>query len=208
MERGLLTEEEFDSLGMVRGMKKRISSDLWWIPLAWAVNLTNELGPYAPKEQILIPKDHKDIITSLLRFKKSLEDQKVQAENQLPHFYKRLIWWALMLWIVMSMFMLQQPNHYKSNNSSLRLTLVANFPLTSVMVQLVLLSWLYMADILDNPFGLNIEHDIDLSSILEINIWRCSVTIQQQSLSHPAQCANQWERWQIQKKLWNVIKPF
>ena len=101
-----------------------------------------------------------------------------------------------------------EPNHYKSNNSSLTLPLVANFPLTSVMVQLVLLSWLYMADILDNPFGLNIEHDIDLSSILEINIWRCSVTIQQQSLSHPAQCANQWERWQIQKKLWNVIKPF
>ena len=69
LERGLLTEEEFESLGMVRGMKKRISSDLWWIPLAWAVNLTNELGPYAPKDQILIPKDHKDIITSLLRFR-------------------------------------------------------------------------------------------------------------------------------------------
>ena len=57
-----------------------------------------------------------------------------------------------------------------------------------------------MADVLENPFGLNIEHDIDLSSILEINIWRCSVTIQQQSLSHPPPCANQWERWQIQKK--------
>ena len=188
--------------------KQRIGSDLWWIPLAWAVNLINELGPYAPKNQIAIPKDHKDVISSLLRFKKALEDQKIQAENQLPEFYKRLIWWALMGWIVLSMFMLQQPNHHKSNHSSLRLTLIANFPLTGVMVQSVLLGWLYMADILDNPFGFNLEYDINLAEILELNIWRCSVTIEQQSLTHPSHLVNDWERKELQHKLWNIIKPF
>ena len=166
------------------------------------------MGPYAPKNQIAIPKDHKDVISSLLRFKKALEDQKIQAENQLPEFYKRLIWWALMGWIVLSMFMLQQPNHYKSNHSSLRLTLIANFPLTGVMVQSVLLGWLYMADILDNPFGFNLEYDINLAEILELNIWRCSVTIEQQSLTHPSHLVNDWERKELQHKLWNIIKPF
>ena len=210
MDRELLTQAEFECLRMNKldPSKQRISSDLWWIPLAWAVNLINELGPYAPKNQIAIPKDHKDVISSLLRFKKALEDQKIQAENQLPEFYKRLIWWALMGWIVLSMFMLQQPNHHKSNHSSLRLTLIANFPLTGVMVQSVLLGWLYMADILDNPFGFNLEYDINLAEILELNIWRCSVTIEQQSLTHPSHLVNDWERKELQHKFWNIIKPF
>ena len=207
-ERGLLTEEEFDCLRIAKlgPERKKIFSDLWWIPLAWAVNLINELGPYG--DQIAIPKDHKDIITSLLRFKKALEDQKTQAENQLPLFYKRLIWWALMGWIVMSMFMLQQPNHYESNHSTLTLTLIANFPLTGVLMQFVLLGWLYMADILDNPFGFNLEHDLNLADILELNIWRCSVTIEQQSIVDKiGRGVAEDKREQMQKKLWNIIKP-
>ena len=168
-KKGLLTPKEVECLriGRLGPERKKIFSDLWWIPLAWAVNLINELGPYG--DQIAIPKDHKDIITSLLRFKKALEDQKTQAENQLPLFYKRLIWWALMGWIVMSMFMLQQPNHYESNHSTLTLTLIANFPLTGVMMQFVLLGWLYMADILDNPFGFNLEHELNLADIQSIH---------------------------------------
>ena len=110
-------------------------------------------------------------------------------------------------WIVMSMFMLQQPNHYESNHSTLTLTLIANFPLTGVLMQFVLLGWLYMADILDNPFGFNLEHDLNLADILELNIWRCSVTIEQQSLGPPANFVNKTERGQIQNILWNIIKP-
>ena len=56
-EKRLLTQEEFECLriGELGPERKTIFSDLWWIPLAWAVNLINELGPYG--DQIAIPKN-------------------------------------------------------------------------------------------------------------------------------------------------------
>ena len=34
-----------------------------------------------------------------------------------------------------------------------------------MLVQMVLLGWLYMADILENPFGFNREFDINLDEV-------------------------------------------
>ena len=65
-----------------------------------------------------------------------------------------------------------------------------------------------MADILDNPFGFNLEHDLNLADILELNIWRCSVTIEQQSIVDKiGRGVAEDKREQMQKKLWNIIKP-
>ena len=58
--------------------------------MAWAINLINQLGPSAPKDQIVVPKDHKDVISELLKLKRALDDQKVQANNRLPSLYKQL----------------------------------------------------------------------------------------------------------------------
>ena len=66
------------------------SSVLWWVPLAWAVNLVNQMGASAASETQIIPKDSKDVLSSLLKFEKDLEMQKARYDNPLPFFYKRV----------------------------------------------------------------------------------------------------------------------
>ena len=86
-----------------------------------------------------------------------------------------------------------------------------------ILVQMVLLGWLYMADILENPFGFNQEFDINLDEVtttklqilykkqeLELNIWRCSVTIQQQSVG---KSGSENTRKKLQRKIWELIRP-
>ena len=63
---------------------------LWWVPLAWAVSLINQMGPNAPTQQMMVPKDSKDIIASILKLKLGLDMQKTRAENSLPFFYRRV----------------------------------------------------------------------------------------------------------------------
>ena len=66
------------------------SSELWWVPLSWAVNLVNQLGASAGTETQIVPKDSKDVISALLKFKKDLDMQKTRYDNPLPFFYKRV----------------------------------------------------------------------------------------------------------------------
>ena len=86
-----------------------------------------------------------------------------------------------------------------------------------MLVQMVLLGWLYMADILENPFGFNPEFDINLDEVtnprlqildkiqeLELNIWRCSVTIQHQSVGKSGSATT---RKNLQRKIWELIRP-
>ena len=93
MAKKMLTESEKDALRLdeVPADCVRVGCDKWWLPLTWAINLVNEMGPYGPKDQMVVPKDHKDPLSALVKFKMALEDQKVQAENQLPSFYKRVL---------------------------------------------------------------------------------------------------------------------
>ena len=66
------------------------SSVLWWVPLAWAANLLNQLGPSADSEIQILPKESQDVISSILKFKKDLDMQKTQYDSPLPFFYKRV----------------------------------------------------------------------------------------------------------------------
>ena len=66
-------------------------SDLWWVPLTWASNLVNKMGPNAAKGESIIPKDHKDVLSSLHKFKISLAGLKTRGDNHLPVFYKKVM---------------------------------------------------------------------------------------------------------------------
>ena len=71
-----------------------VCSELWSTPLAWAVTLIKEIGPNGrtqdQKNQMIIPKDHKDMLACLLKFKAALDDQKAKTDNSLPNFYKEV----------------------------------------------------------------------------------------------------------------------
>ena len=49
-----------------------------------------------------------------------------------------------------------------------------------MLVQMVLLGWLYMADILENPFGFNPEFDINLDEVTTLD---CKFLTKSRSLS-------------------------
>ena len=65
--------------------------------------------------------------------------------------------------------------------ASLQISSSAHFP--QVLTIMVLLAWLAMADIMDNPYGFNKFYDLQMTDKLELNIWRCSLAIQNQSTS-------------------------
>ena len=77
----------------------RVCSELWSTPLAWCVTLIKEIGPNGEtyeqdgkekENQRIISKDHKDMITLLMKFKAALDDQKTKSDNSLPKFYKHV----------------------------------------------------------------------------------------------------------------------
>ena len=74
------------------------------------------------------------------------------------------------------------------------------------MTQLTLLAWLAMADIMDNPYGENKYYDLQMTDELEMNIWRCSLAIQNQSSTRLPPTTEQ-ERREVQEALWGLIQP-
>ena len=45
---------------------------------------------------------------------------------------------------------------------------------------MLIFGWLEVADILSNPFGNDKLYDINLASTLDLNIWKSSVTLENQ----------------------------
>lgn len=226
VEKGLLTEEEQAQLLEVptkaAGEERRVArlaSDMWWVPLAWAINLVNKTGnEKAPAEQRVL-KDCPAMVSHLVRYKLALDENKSMAENRLPNFYQQTMHIVLYIWIFCSIGMAQDPTHYLEKGKSgidigfnqtgttggLLLQLVRNFPFTEMCIQGVLLGWLFIADILNNPFGYNLDYDTDLTEELEVNIWRCSATLEQQAAQHPAQ--TQRSPGEHREELWARIRP-
>ena len=77
------------------GKEDKFLSDLWWVPLTWATNLLGRMGVNAPKEQMIIPKDHKNTIKAMQKYKRELESQKTCGQNSLPSFYKKVTFYHL-----------------------------------------------------------------------------------------------------------------
>merc|ERR1712130_64821 len=187
IEKGLLTKEELAALmgpNAENDDLASLSSDLWWIPIAWALNLVNKMGIHAEPSKRIIQKDHNKATGALVRFKMALEAQKTQAETRLPSFYKRT-------------------TPELTDTTAMILALVQAFPIVTIGIQMTMLGWLFIADILDNPYGFNVDHDKNLEEELEVNIWRCSISLQQQAEGVPdaSMVAKQKE------KIWEMIAP-
>jgi len=81
---------------------------------------------------------------------------------------------VLFTWVVMSMGMSQDTQHWRemvaldpglSPNTAKIKALFDAFPVVTIAIQSCLLGWLFMADILDNPYGYNIEYDENLEEV-------------------------------------------
>ena len=75
---------------------EEVCSETWSVPLSWAVALIKKVGSNVPEGEdepnhIIIPKDHKDLVASLLKYRAGLDSQKSRADNRMPEFYKRVI---------------------------------------------------------------------------------------------------------------------
>jgi len=60
VEKGLITKEELTALVGPNTENEdlaSLSSDLWWIPIAWALNLVNKMGIHAEQAKRIIQKD-------------------------------------------------------------------------------------------------------------------------------------------------------
>ena len=89
--------------------------------------------------------------------------------------------------------------HYKDDDSSLGLTIILSFPVHGVYVHklnselmlcsfqllmyMLIFGWLKVADILSNPFGNDKVYDINLASTLDLNIWKSSITLENQEMA-------------------------
>jgi len=215
IEKGLITEEELTALvgnSCDNEELAALSSDLWWIPITWALNLVRINGIHAEESKMIIQKDHNKATGALVKLKMALESQKAKAETRLPSFYKQILHNVLFAWVVMSMGMSQDTQHWRemvaldpglSPNTAKIKALFDAFPVVTIAIQLCLLGWLFMADILDNPYGYNIEYDENLEEELEVNIWRCSLSLQQQCEVAPESKTAAAQK----KKIWETIKP-
>ena len=88
-----------DSQAVSKTKSDQVCSDLWSTPLTWACTLIKEIGPNGRtfeqdgkemENQRIIPKDHKDMLDCLMKFKAALDDQKSKSDNSLPEFYKNV----------------------------------------------------------------------------------------------------------------------
>ena len=89
----------------------------------------------------------------------------------------------------MSMGMAQETKHMKEEGGTILWALVQAFPIVTVWklfckytsciyfcfpqiaIQMTLLGWLFIADILDNPYGFNVDYDKNLE---EVSIYKYS----------------------------------
>ena len=52
-----------------------------------------------------------------------------------------------------------------------------------LLMYMLIFGWLKVADILSNPFGNDKVYDINLASTLDLNIWKASITLENQEMA-------------------------
>ena len=55
--------------------------------------------------------------------------------------------------------------------------------LLQLLMYMLIFGWLRVADILSNPFGNDKVYDINLGSTLDLNIWKSSITLENQEMA-------------------------
>jgi len=177
IEKNLLTRSEADAL--------KLDSDnctaKWWVPLSWAVSMVNDAFNNKVKgKDGLIPKDHKDVITVICKLRNDLHLLAEYRLKPLPAIYKQAVWVAVWGWVLMGTFANQNTIHHRDAEAKLMVTIVLSFPGHQLLMYMLVFGWLKVADILSNPFGSDQDYDVNLASTLDLNIWKASVTIENQ----------------------------
>ena len=122
--------------------------------------------------------------------------------NPLPAVYKQVelshsmptpnmadaqaVYLAAWFWLIMGVFSNQGTTFSTGGAASLITTLVVNFPGHSLVKYILVFGWLQVADIIKNPFGYDQYYDTQLSDVLDVEIWKASVTIESQQSSFPS----------------------
>eukprot|EP00092_Neocalanus_flemingeri_P011927 GFUD01012859.1.p1 GENE.GFUD01012859.1~~GFUD01012859.1.p1 ORF type:complete len:435 (-),score=93.53 GFUD01012859.1:908-2068(-) len=184
IDKKLLTKSEAEALKI--DTDDRDCSTLWWVPLSWAVSMVNDAFNNKEKgKDGLIPKDHKDVVSAICKVRNDLFNLAEYRLQPLPAIYTQAVWVAVYGWALISIVANQSRMHYRDNEASLVVTILLSFPGHELLMFLLIFGWLKVADILVDPFG-NDFWDIDLVSTLDINIWKSSVTIEnQEKATHP-----------------------
>ena len=71
--------------------------DRWWVPLTWATAMVNK----AFNKTQIVPKDHKDLISLILRYQKDLDILITHANNPTPILYSQAVHVAVWSFLVM-----------------------------------------------------------------------------------------------------------
>eukprot|EP00091_Calanus_sinicus_P000147 TRINITY_DN10071_c0_g1_i1.p1 TRINITY_DN10071_c0_g1~~TRINITY_DN10071_c0_g1_i1.p1 ORF type:complete len:110 (-),score=16.07 TRINITY_DN10071_c0_g1_i1:73-402(-) len=64
------------------------------------------------------------------------------------------------------------------------MTIILSFPVHGLLMYMLIFGWLRVADILSNPFGNDKVYDINLASTLDLNIWKSSITLENQEMAY------------------------
>merc|ERR1712130_1034726 len=210
-KKGLLKEREESGLKAFNKANLRISSESWSVPINWALTLIMKIGPNGPtdggkneKNQIIIPKDNlmATLMASLMKFKDGLNDQKAKSDNPLPRFYRRVLSFIVFAWTILAGMNSQGTVHGKEWNMHMGLGLLFNFPYDMLFMVVALHGWLWLTNILSDPFSGDPVFDIDLEEELELMIWSCSETIEEQSKRN---IGTEKEKEKIQNELWKLV---
>ena len=67
------------------------SPSQWWVPLSWAISMVNEAFNNKVKgKDGLVPKDHKDIISVLIKLRNDLHLLSEYRLKPIPAIYKQV----------------------------------------------------------------------------------------------------------------------
>jgi len=171
IEKKLITKIEADALKMT----SRDCINKWWVPLSWITSMIND----AFNNTGLIPKDHKDVVNSVCKFRFELHSVAEYRLKPLPSIYKQAVWAAVCGWMLMGVVANQNTVHHREEGVTLSMIIYFSFPFHGLLMYMLVIAWLKIADILSNPFG-NDKHDVNLASILELNIWKASTLLENQ----------------------------
>jgi len=181
IEKGLLTKEEAIALKIDPNDPDCTSQ--WWIPISWAIAMVNKTFNEKEKTDILIPKDHKDVVSVLIKFRENLHLIAEYTLRPLPAIYKQAVWSAVFGWMLMGVSANQNTIHHKDaekEGSHMAMIILLGFPVYGILMYMLIFGWLRVANILNNPWGKDELYDINLSAILDFNIWKSSITLEDQ----------------------------
>lgn len=172
IEKGLLTEKEFQILAEGSAEEEDGWTDKWNVPISWATLMLNEGGV---RKEGFIKKDHKQVVKIVGKVQANLIHITEHFENQVPIIMTQAVtiavWGFLMCGVVSGQ---DQKDVENAVTTPIGLALILNFPLLQCIKYLLVFAWLRVALYLQNPFDGDDEFGIDLTKRLDFEIWKAS----------------------------------